>query len=169
MAPAVRDYVNYGAEDEESLRSNREGFARYALRPRILKNASEVDTSITILQGRLHLSMPVCISPFAGCVTIHPEKEFAIAAAAVEAGIVYTMANYGGTPVRDLVEEHVKRTANDSNSSHDSSLFFQVYPQKPKSIYIGIRVSQQVMSSNVCFQLFNQCRPEAPLCVHGSS
>ena len=129
MAPSVVDYVNYGAEDEESLRQNRQGFARYALRPRVLKDVSKTDTSTTILQGRVRLSMPLCIAPFAGC-TVHPDKEFAIAKAAADAGIGYTVPNLSGTPVRDLVEQHLKSSFGDNGPP--PPFLFQIYPQKPK-------------------------------------
>lgn len=141
MAPSIRDYVNYGAEDEDSVRRNRTGFARFALRPRILQNVSTVNTCTTILQGRVRLSMPLCVAPFAGCSTIHSAEggELVIARAAVKAGIVYTVPNFSGTPVRDLVDQRRRRHLDkDITQEQPAPFFFQVYPQKPKSSNEGI-------------------------------
>ncbi|CAB9511797.1 mycofactocin system heme/flavin oxidoreductase MftD [Seminavis robusta] len=127
MAPSLAAFVNYGSEDEESLRANRNGFSQYSLRPRVLCNVSRVDTTTTILQGRISLSAPIGIAPFAGCRAVHPEGEIAIAKAAAQAGIVYTVPNWAATPLTDILD-------NSTCSSNDtsSSLLFQIYAHKPK-------------------------------------
>ena len=122
LAPSLQAFLNFGAEDEESLSANREGFSRYALRPRILKNVSQVNTFTTMLGGRVQLSLPLCIAPFAGCRAMHPDGELAIAKAAKKAEIGYTVANWAGTSsVQDIVEANQKAVP----------LFFQIYPHKP--------------------------------------
>lgn len=124
LAPSVRDFVNLGAEDDESLQANaRSSRCRYALRPRILRNVSRVDTSTTILQGRITLQFPLGVSPFAGCRAIHPDGETAIAQQAAAAGIVYTIPNWSSTPVSELVQT--------TPGEETQNFFFQVYPHKP--------------------------------------
>lgn len=135
LAPSVRDFVNLGAEDDESLEANRRGFVRFALRPRILRNVSAVRTSTTILQGRISLSFPLCVAPFAGCRAVHPDGEMAIAGAAAGAGIVYTIPNWAGTPVANIVETNRKTTTKTKTATSKSPpLFFQVYPHKPRNM-----------------------------------
>ena len=59
-------YIEYGAEDEISIRNNYSGYLRYTLRPRVLRDVAETDLTTTILQGRIPIKFPVCVSPFAG-------------------------------------------------------------------------------------------------------
>mmetsp|Transcript_11888 Transcript_11888/g.21997 ORF Transcript_11888/g.21997 Transcript_11888/m.21997 type:complete len:400 (-) Transcript_11888:12-1211(-) len=132
MAPSLEAFVNYGAEDNESLQANRKGFDRYALRPRILKDvATNFDTSVTILQGRVKLSLPLCVAPFAGCRALHPDGELAIAKAAAAAGIAYTIPNWASIPIEDIVRVHQDASSSSSSSSFLAPLFVQLYPQKP--------------------------------------
>ncbi len=51
IEPAAFDYIAGGSDDEISLRHNREDFGRYMLRPRVLVDVSNVDTSTTVLGG----------------------------------------------------------------------------------------------------------------------
>lgn len=71
------DYIAGGAEDEVSLRRNREAFARWALRPRVLAGVSERDTSTTVLGTRV--SMPILVAPTSFHGLVHPDGEVATA------------------------------------------------------------------------------------------
>jgi isopentenyl diphosphate isomerase/L-lactate dehydrogenase-like FMN-dependent dehydrogenase len=47
---ATFDYIAGGAEDEVSLRRNREAFSHWALRPRVLVDVSKRDLSTTSIR-----------------------------------------------------------------------------------------------------------------------
>ena len=57
----VFSYIDGGAEDELTLRGNRQAFERMRFRPRTLKDVSERDTSSTILGEKA--TMPVIVGP----------------------------------------------------------------------------------------------------------
>ena len=128
LAPSLAAFVNYGAEDEESLLANRQGFDEYYLRPQILQDVATVDTSTTILQGRAKLSMPIGIAPFAGCRCLHEDGEKAVASAASLAGTIYSIPNWASQKLLTILDCH-KSARLDSTAI--PPLFFQVYPHKP--------------------------------------
>lgn len=91
----IYDFVAGGAEDEVTLKANREAFQRLQLLPRVLVDVSKVDPSTTVLGTRL--SFPVILAPVALHKLAHPQGELATARAATAAGTVMvlsTMSSY---------------------------------------------------------------------------
>jgi len=84
------DYIAGGAEDEVSLRRNREAFTKWALRPRVLVDVSRRDTSTSVLGQRV--SMPILVAPTAFHGLVHPEGEVARARGAAAAGTVMVVS-----------------------------------------------------------------------------
>jgi (S)-2-hydroxy-acid oxidase len=80
------DYIAGGSWDESTLRANRERFARWQLRPRVLSDTSRVDVSTTMLGTRV--AMPVGLAPVAFPGLAHAEGELAVARAAAPAGVL---------------------------------------------------------------------------------
>src|SRR5437763_14336578 len=76
------DYIAGGAEDEVSLRRNREAFTKWALRPRVLVDVSRRDTSTSVLGQRV--SMPILVA-----ATASPGLALPAAAARKTRGAVY--------------------------------------------------------------------------------
>ncbi len=81
---AAFDYIAGGAEDEVTLRRNREAFGHWVLRPRVLVDVSRRDTSTTVLGQRV--SMPILVAPTALHGLVHPEGEVATARGTAAAG-----------------------------------------------------------------------------------
>ncbi len=81
---ATFDYIAGGAEDEVTMRRNREAFGHWVLRPRVLVDVSQRDTSTTVLGQRV--SMPILVAPTALHGLVHPEGEVATARGAAAAG-----------------------------------------------------------------------------------
>ena len=127
-------YINYGAEDEESIRANRLGWERYSMRPRVLKDVSRPDTSTTLLGGKINLAFPVCVSPFAGARATHPNGECAIAAAAAAAGTVYCVPHYAGMPLPHIADAYRKGAHRSGGGAEwagsATGMMFQLYPIK---------------------------------------
>jgi (S)-2-hydroxy-acid oxidase len=82
----VYDYYASGAEDQWTLKENREAFSRILFRPRILIDVSHIDMTTNILD--FNISMPIMIAPSAMQKMAHPEGELATARAAASAGTI---------------------------------------------------------------------------------
>jgi len=63
LPPAVYDYIAGGSEDEAALRGNREAFARYRFRFKILASTDHIDLSSELFGQRFR--MPVHLAPTA--------------------------------------------------------------------------------------------------------
>src|SRR5205823_9817170 len=69
VPPAHFGYMASGIDDEVTLRANREGFAKFQLRPRRLVEVSKVDMSTEILGVRY--DSPIVIAPVGGQQSFH--------------------------------------------------------------------------------------------------
>lgn len=93
-------YMDGGADDEWSLRNNTAAFDRYELMPGYLRDIATVDLRTRVLG--VEMSMPVFLSPTGMSRLFHHEKEIAVARAAAEAGILYTLSTMGTTSLEDV-------------------------------------------------------------------
>src|SRR5207248_4954455 len=86
----VFDYIDGGAEDERTLAANSDAFARTTFRPRVLRNVAAVNPSTTLL-GR-PVPIPLVLAPTGFTRIADPDGELAVARAAAEAGVPYTLS-----------------------------------------------------------------------------
>jgi len=96
VPPAHFGYMASGIDDEVTLRANREGFAKFQLRPRRLVDVSKVDMSTEILGVKY--ASPIVIAPVGGQQSFHPDGEAAVARAAKTGDhlqILSTVTNVG--------------------------------------------------------------------------
>lgn len=93
-------YMDGGADDEWSLRNNTAAFDRYELMPSYLRDIATVDLRTRVLG--VEMSMPVFLSPTGMSRLFHHDKEIAVARAAAEAGILYTLSTMGTTSLEDV-------------------------------------------------------------------
>jgi L-lactate dehydrogenase (cytochrome) len=96
----VFDYIDGAAEDERTMRGNVEAFGRYEFQPRVLRDVSNLDTSVSIL-GR-PASMPLIIAPTGYTRIAHSQGELAVARAAERAGIPYSLSTMGTRSIEDV-------------------------------------------------------------------
>jgi isopentenyl diphosphate isomerase/L-lactate dehydrogenase-like FMN-dependent dehydrogenase len=82
---SVFDFFDGGAEDETTLRGNREAFERVRLRPRVLVDVHAVDTSVELLGARS--ALPMAIAPTGAIGAGRHDADLMIARAARAAGI----------------------------------------------------------------------------------
>src|SRR5882672_6249779 len=61
MSPEAFAYIAGGAGNEETMRSNRNGFAEYQIVPRVLRDVAERSTEIELFGMRL--PSPILLSP----------------------------------------------------------------------------------------------------------
>ncbi|CAM0876673.1 unnamed protein product [Alopecurus aequalis] len=114
------DYYASGAEDEWTLKENREAFSRILFRPRILIDVSNIDMTTSILG--MKISMPIMLAPTAFQKMAHPEGEFATARAAASAGTVMTLSSWATSSVEEVA------------STGPGIRFFQLYVYKDRKV-----------------------------------
>lgn len=114
---AMFDFIDGGAEDELTLRANREAFERLRLRPRVLVDVSQLDTRAELLGAQAPL--PLAIAPTGMSGVAWPKAELEIARAAAKRGIPYTLA----TPATSSIEE----VAREVGEKLGGRLWFQLY------------------------------------------
>ncbi len=103
----VWDYLSGGSESETTMRRNRLALDSLALRPRVLVDVSEVDTSTTVLGHKLRI--PVMLAPIGSLQQITPEGAVASAKAANEFGTV----NFVSSVTQPALEETAAATPSD--------------------------------------------------------
>ncbi len=98
----VFDYIDGGAEDEQTLRRNSAAFAGHRLIHKVLTGVDHVDPSITLL-GEC-LPVPFILSPAAGNRLFHIEGERAVAKAANDIGTVYSLSTLSSVSIEDVAK-----------------------------------------------------------------
>ncbi|OGA02050.1 MAG: hypothetical protein A2Z64_05160 [Betaproteobacteria bacterium RIFCSPLOWO2_02_67_12] len=121
---AMFDFIDGGAEDELTLRANREAFERLRLRPRVLVDVSRPDTGAELLGAQAPL--PLAVSPTGMSGVAWPKAELEIARAAAKRGIPYTLA----TPATSSIEE----LAHEVGDKLGGRLWFQLYVMRHPEI-----------------------------------
>lgn len=109
-------YVQGGAGEEWTLKSNREAFHRRTLRPRVLVNVEKIDIGTTILGHEV--SAPFYISPTASHGVLHPQAERCAAKAANRALIPSAFSTLSTISLEQIAE-----------ADPDGFKWFQLYLQ----------------------------------------
>ena len=97
---AAFDYTDGSAEGEISISRARQAFEDIEFHPSILRDASTVDTTTTILGGTS--AMAFGIAPTGFTRLMHTEGEIAGAGAAAAAGIPFTLSTLGTSSIEDV-------------------------------------------------------------------
>jgi isopentenyl diphosphate isomerase/L-lactate dehydrogenase-like FMN-dependent dehydrogenase len=98
---AVYDYYAGGADDEATLRANREAFGRYVLRPRIFVDVSHIDSRVRLLNDTIEF--PLILAPTAFQRLAHADGELATARAAAAAGTIMIASSLSSYRVEEIV------------------------------------------------------------------
>jgi glycolate oxidase len=107
------DYLVGGSESETTMRRNRLGFDRLALRPRVLVDVSEIDPSTSLLGHPMRI--PVLLAPIGSLQVFAPEGAVASARAAAQFGTVH------------VVSSSTEPTLEETAASTASPKIFQLY------------------------------------------
>jgi (S)-2-hydroxy-acid oxidase len=95
-------YLATGTDDDGTIRANREGFDRWALRPRRLVDVSKVDGRTT-LYGHAYPT-PIILNPVGSQRAFHPEGEMAVARAARAKDHLQVLSTVATTSLEDIIE-----------------------------------------------------------------
>lgn len=85
LKPEVWEYLDGGAGQNETLADNRQAFARWRFRPRVLTGMGEPSTATTFLG--VELALPLLTAPFGSDALFAPEGHRAVARANARLGI----------------------------------------------------------------------------------
>lgn len=100
LPPFLFHYIDGGAYAEQTLRRNVEDFASVALRQRVLKDMSKLDTGIELFGEKL--SIPVALAPV-GLTGMYARRGEVQAARAADAhGIPFTMSSVSVCPIEEV-------------------------------------------------------------------
>jgi isopentenyl diphosphate isomerase/L-lactate dehydrogenase-like FMN-dependent dehydrogenase len=101
VPPAHFGYMATGADDEMTLRANREGFRKFELRPRRLTDVSQIDMSADILG--FSYDSPIVIAPTGSNRAFHADAEIAVAKAAKAGNHLQILSTVATTSIEDAI------------------------------------------------------------------
>ncbi|KAH8730968.1 hypothetical protein GQ44DRAFT_605842 [Phaeosphaeriaceae sp. PMI808] len=122
MNQTAYTYYRNGASGEWSYRNNLEVYQRFRLRPRVLVDITNIDSSFSTTILGHKFSAPFFISPCARAGYAHPEGEVGLVKGAAKGDILYMASLYSSRNRKDIYAAR-------GNSSQ--VLFQQVYLDDP--------------------------------------
>ncbi len=118
------DYIDGGANDEQTLRANREDFQPLNLRQRVLRNVDNLDTRCELLGQAA--SMPLALAPLGMAGLYARRGEVQAARAAAAAGVPFSLSTVG---ICSLAEVHAASTR---------ACWFQLYMLRDRDAVLGL-------------------------------
>lgn len=123
MSTSARGYYQSGADQQQTLGENTGAYRRLRLLPRMLRDVSHRDLSVTLLGGRERLSFPIGIAPSAMQKMAHPEGETATARAARDAGTLMILSTIATTSLEEV-----------RDAAPDGRRWFQLYVYRDRAV-----------------------------------
>ncbi|APE27413.1 alpha-hydroxy acid oxidase [Aurantiacibacter gangjinensis] len=120
LPQAMFDYIDGGAEDEGTMRGNRDAFCEVSLIPRQLVDVSKVDPKTTAFG--CDIDLPFMIAPTGMSAMFHPDAERGVARAAGRSGTLYSLSTMGSTSIEDVA------------ASSSGSKAFQIYAFRDRAL-----------------------------------
>ncbi|KAA8642599.1 alpha-hydroxy acid oxidase [Aspergillus tanneri] len=96
-----RDYHDDGSMDMVTLRENETAFDHYKIRPRVLVNVHEIDTSTSIFGCKV--AFPLAFSPTGMQKLAHPDGELATSRAAASSGLSMVLSSYSTVSLEEVI------------------------------------------------------------------
>ncbi|XP_030195101.1 2-Hydroxyacid oxidase 1 isoform X1 [Gadus morhua] len=125
LPKAVYDYYRSGADQQQTLEDNTAAFNRWRLRPRVLRDVSEVDTSCSVLGQPL--SAPLCAAATAMQRMAHPDGETATARACKQAQTGMMLSSWATSTIEEV-----------SVASDGGVLWMQLYIYKDRELTLSL-------------------------------
>ncbi len=97
MSATAAAYIVGSAGTESTARGNRAAFERHRIVPRVLRDVSRRDLSVTLF-GRTHRA-PVLLAPVGVLEMVHEDADLAVARAAAAEDIGYVFSNQASVPI----------------------------------------------------------------------
>ena len=100
LPAGVFDYIDGAAEDERCYAANAAAWRRVELAPRVLRDVSKIDLGTTVL-GR-PVPTPLALAPTGFARIADPAGELAVARAAAERGLPFTLSTLGTRSIEEV-------------------------------------------------------------------
>jgi len=113
-------YLATGTDDDATIQANRQGFDRWAMRPRRLIDVSRLDTSVSWFGTRY--PTPIVVNPVGSQKAFHPLGEVAVARAAKANDHLMVLSTVATTSIEDAIE------------ARGGPVWFQLYHQSDWAI-----------------------------------
>ncbi|XP_041633798.1 hydroxyacid oxidase 1 [Cheilinus undulatus] len=129
LPKAVYDYYCSGADQQRTLADNVAAFSRWYLAPRILRDVSKVDLSVSVLGQKL--SMPVCVAATAMQRMAHPEGETATARACQTVGTGMMLSSWATSTIEEVMSAMTTQNGG-------AVLWLQLYIYKDRELTLSL-------------------------------
>jgi 4-hydroxymandelate oxidase len=120
MPVAHWGYLMTGTDDDGTLRANRDGFDRWALKPRRLVDVSRIDASVPFYGTRY--PSPIVLNPVGSQKAFHAQGEVAVARAAKARDHLMVLSTVATTSIEEAIAER------------GGPVWFQLYHQSDWSL-----------------------------------
>jgi isopentenyl diphosphate isomerase/L-lactate dehydrogenase-like FMN-dependent dehydrogenase len=114
LPPAHFGYLATGVDDDGTLRANREGFLKYQLRARRLREVAKLDTSVRLFGATWET--PIVLAPVGSQKAFHAAGEIAVAKAARAKGHLQILSTETSSSLAAV------------NEARGTPVWFQLYP-----------------------------------------
>ncbi|KAK7872582.1 hypothetical protein R5R35_013807 [Gryllus longicercus] len=119
------DYYQSGSGEEYGLKLNRDAFRWLRIRPRILRDVSQRDLSVTVLGSKV--GMPIGVAPTAMQRMAHADGECANARAAGAEGAIFTLSTLSTSSIEEVAA-----------AAPDTVKWFQLYIYKDRKVTMDL-------------------------------
>ncbi|KAH9826889.1 FMN-dependent dehydrogenase [Teratosphaeria destructans] len=102
MDKQTRDYYNEGADSGSTLKENLDAYQKYRIRPRVLRDVSNIDTSVNLFG--FQSSIPMGVAPTAMQKLAHHDGELGTARACQKAEVPMGLSSFATTSLEDVRE-----------------------------------------------------------------
>jgi isopentenyl diphosphate isomerase/L-lactate dehydrogenase-like FMN-dependent dehydrogenase len=124
LPPAHFGYLATGVDDDATLRANQEGFTRYQIRVRRLRDVQKIDTSVRLFGAAW--DNPIALAPVGSQKAFHPEGEIAVAKAARAKGHLQILSTMTSSSVEAV------------NEATGAPVWYQLYPTNDWNVTRGL-------------------------------
>jgi 4-hydroxymandelate oxidase len=114
LPPAHFGHIAGGVDDDGTMRANRAGFEKFALRPHHLVDVHRIDMSVGMFGTRW--SSPIFLSPIGGLGMCDPDSDLAVAKAARSKDHLQILSTAASKSVEDVA------------AARGEPIWFQLYP-----------------------------------------
>ncbi|KAL6103489.1 hao1 [Pungitius sinensis] len=128
LPKAVYDYYRSGADEQNTLTDNVAAFNRWRLIPRVLRDVSTVDLSVSLLGQSL--SMPICVAATAMQRMAHPEGETATARACRAVGTGMMLSSWATSTIEEVMSA--------MTGSQGGVMWLQLYIYKDRELTLSL-------------------------------
>ncbi|CAJ1075374.1 hydroxyacid oxidase 1 [Xyrichtys novacula] len=130
LPKAVYDYYRSGADEQHTLGHNVAAFNRWYLIPRVLRDVSAVDLSVSVLGQKL--SMPLCVAATAMQRMAHPEGETATARACKAVGTAMMLSSWATSTIEEVM------SATTTSEGGRGVMWLQLYIYKDRELTLSL-------------------------------